>query len=82
MASLPKSRPFYASVWFSLIGTVVAVLALFLMISRLDLAPRDSPRAIGQIGVVALAAYWAFVFPQLRKIGSDDHKADPNPPRP
>ena len=81
MASPSKSRPFYASVWFNLAATGAAVLALFLTVSNLNLVPLDSPRAIGQVGVVALAAYWAFVFPRLRKIGAGENKADPNPPR-
>ncbi|HUB79301.1 MAG TPA: hypothetical protein VMB03_10915 [Bryobacteraceae bacterium] len=68
MASSNDSSPFYTTVWFGILFTVLAVGALYLIaIAVPDVGGRPN-KGIGQFGVVLIAIYWVIIFPKLRRI--------------
>jgi hypothetical protein len=79
VASSINGRPFYGTIWFSLLATIAVVLVIWLVaVSRPYLEGRPV-RAAGQFGVVLVAAYWVFVFPRLRKSRTGENKPEPDP---
>jgi hypothetical protein len=79
VASLTNGRPFYGTIWFSLVATIAVVLVFWVVaISSPNLEGRPV-RGEGQFGVVLVAAYWVFVFPRLRKSRTGENKPEPDP---
>jgi len=81
VVSSTGSRPFYGTIWFSVVATIVVVLAVAVTAASLPDIGGVPVRGGGQFGVVLVAAYWVIVFPKLRKSRrgekpeSDPHQA-------
>lgn len=78
-------RPFYGTIWFTLLASAALVGVLFLVADAVpDVGGRPN-KGIGQFGVVLIAIYWVFIFPKIRKVRKDPVSAPPgdrkNPPQ-
>jgi len=71
VASSSGERPFYATIWFTVLATAAVIGILLLVAATVpDVGGRPN-RGIGQFGVVLIAIYWVIIFPKLRRVGRD-----------
>jgi hypothetical protein len=75
MRSSIDRRPFFATVWFGLLATAIAIAAIFLASVTMPSLEGRPTSGFGQVGVMLVAIYWVFVFPKLRKIQRGERKA-------
>jgi hypothetical protein len=59
--------PFYATVTFGILATVVVAAVILLGNTVLPNVEGRPVRGMQQFGVVLLAAYWLIIFPKSRK---------------
>ena len=67
MDPAPNSPPFYGTIAFGILATVLVVLLILLAATVLPEVQGRPVKGIQQFGVVLLAVYWLIVFPKARK---------------
>lgn len=84
MASSHTVRPYYATIWFNLLATVIAILGILAARVVMPSLGGRQTKGFGQFGVVLVTIYWILIFPKLRKSHQDNSgpQDDPskNPP--